>query len=289
MSSTDSKGTQLDASSSSPGPDLKTDVSTHFEFGENWAAYAEHINPERIKQAEMALETLVSESEIKGQRILDIGSGSGLHSLAFLNLGAASVNAVDIDPMSVKTSQATIEKFGTPERFECQVGNVFELPFEQTVRFDIVYSWGVLHHTGSLWEAIEQTIQRVEPGGKLVIAIYLKTRFCGFWQAEKRFFTRLPRWLRYPIIWLYCALGLLRIIFGGNNPFAYIKRYKKERGMSWYRDRIDWLGGYPYESASAQEIEDFVSVRGGTLKKSLNTCPSIGLFGSGCAEYVFQF
>lgn len=267
---------------------LKTDVSTHFEFGENWEAYSKDIDSERIASAEAGLLALLPAAQIAGRTFLDIGCGSGLHSLAALNVGAKFVTAIDIDPTSVSTAKATLTKHGESQEFRCLVGNVFDPPFDEGEKFDIVYSWGVLHHTGDMWNAIENAIGLVKPGGKLVIAIYFKTPFCGFWKVEKRLFTRSPRILRPPVIWLFSALGILRILTKGRNPVTYIREYKKFRGMSWYRDQIDWLGGYPYESASAEEITSFVEGHGGKLVKSLNTTPNIGLLGSGCAEYVFD-
>ncbi len=269
---------------------LKTDVSTHFEFGENWEAYSETIDSEKIHEAEIALQNLISAEDIVGRSFLDIGCGSGVHSLAALNLGAASITAIDIDPRSVATAQSTLAKYAPTGGFICKVGNVFSPPFENDERFDIVYSWGVLHHTGDMWKAIEKAIDLVSPGGKLVIAIYLKTRFCTFWKTEKRIFTSLPKLLRWPIVWLYSALYFVRILATGRNPISHIANYKKNRGMSWYRDRIDWLGGYPYESASPEEIIDFVDMRGGKLEKALGGANTgIGLWGTRCAEYVFEF
>ena len=164
---------------------LTTDVDSHFAFGENWSAYADHIGVEQIIEAESGLEKLIPAGEIDEQTFLDIGSGSGIHSLAALNLGAASVVALDFDPVSVRTTQRVLDKFSESKRYRSLVGSVFDLPLEDDETFDIVYSWGVLHHTGDMWLAIEKAIERVKPGGKLVIAIYLKTLFCGLWTAAR--------------------------------------------------------------------------------------------------------
>ena len=152
----------------------------------------------------------------------------------------------------------------------------------------MVYSWGVLHHTGAMWEAIGQAADLVKPGGTLVIAIYLKTRFCPFWRVEKRLFSSSPKWIQVLIAVIYSALFLVRIGIRGNNPIGYVLKYQQNRGMSWWTDQIDWLGGYPYESASAEEVTDFVVGKGFEVVKTKNTTPSIGLFGSGCGEYVFR-
>ncbi len=268
---------------------LEDDYAEHFKFGENWNAYSKTITPDRIREAERGLLRLLPEEDLVGHTLLDIGCGSGLHSLAALNLGVESVVAIDIDPDSVNTTRSTLERFASHNQFTCHEGNVFNLPQDASNQYDIVYSWGVLHHTGNMWKAIRSAAALVKPGGKLVIAIYLKTRFCNFWTSEKRFFTKSPKLVQMPIVWIYSALCFLRILSTGKNPIAHIAEYDRERGMSWYRDRIDWLGGYPYESATPEEIIDFVAEQGGKLEKSLNTRPSIGLLGTGCAEYVFRF
>ena len=58
--------------------------------------------------------------------------------------------------------------------------------------------------------------------------------------------------------------------------------------MSWWYDLIDWLGGYPYESASPEEVVRFLEVRGFRLVRSFGTKAPFDLFGSCCAEYVFE-
>ena len=58
--------------------------------------------------------------------------------------------------------------------------------------------------------------------------------------------------------------------------------------MLWFYDSRDWLGGYPYESASKEEVVGFVEERGFTIIKTNNTEPNIGIFGAGCAEYLFK-
>tara|TARA_B100000674_G_C37068090_1_gene570335 strand:+ start:83 stop:307 length:225 start_codon:yes stop_codon:yes gene_type:complete len=60
-----------------------------------------------------------------------------------------------------------------------------------------------------------------------------------------------------------------------------------DRGMNLYYDAIDWLGGYPYESASKDEILNMVGDKF-KLLNSYSTSYKIGLLGTGCAEYVFQ-
>jgi 2-polyprenyl-6-hydroxyphenyl methylase/3-demethylubiquinone-9 3-methyltransferase len=86
----------------------------------------------------------------------------------------------------------------------------------------------------------------------------------------------------------YIGMKVLRDVVRFKNPMRKIRHYHKgTRGMRWKTDIIDWLGGYPYESASLDEIRSFVERLGFRLEYSYKTKPEIGVFGSGCAEYRF--
>ena len=122
-------------------------------------------------------------------------------------------------------------------------------------RFDVVYSWGVLHHTGAMWEAIRKAAQLVNDDGRFVIAIYQRTPMCGFWHWEKRLYNLVPAFGSRAMRGLYKSLFLAALTLTGRNPVRYVRDYGRTRGMSWTHDVHDWLGGYPYESATAEEID----------------------------------
>ena len=61
---------------------------------------------------------------------------------------------------------------------------------------DVVYSWGVLHHTGSMWEALNKALECVEPGGRALIALYNRPRSPAIQITLKRTYNRLPRLAR---------------------------------------------------------------------------------------------
>lgn len=267
------------------------DVSTHFGFGENWADYALHITDEKINQAQRDLQRLLPDG-VQGKTFLDIGCGSGLHALAALKSGAALVSAIDFDPNSVKTTDAVLKQYWGGENTRVDWGNILDLDtldFLPEKYFDIVYSWGVLHHTGDMKSAIKNATGFVKPKGTFVLAIYKKTPLCTFWKKEKFFYTHAPGFVRGICNYIYAGLYCLGLISTGRNPVSYIRQYPQNRGMRFMTDIKDWLGGYPYESASPQEIEGLMNNLGFTLRCSYNTTPAAarGLFGSGCAEYVF--
>lgn len=274
-------------------PDERFDVATHFGFGDNWAEYAAHITPEKIQQAELGLSSLIGPEDIQGKTFLDIGCGSGLHTLAALKAGAGHVTAIDFDPASVRTAQQVIAANWPDQNvqiFRCNILDPESLKSLNAKGYDVVYSWGVLHHTGDMMTAIQNAAGFVAPGGVLALALYKKTPLCGAWRAEKKLYTRLPRWARAPMNWMYAGAYVTALAAQGQNPITYIRSYEQKRGMRFMNDVVDWLGGYPYESISPVEAQNKLSDLGFDLVLSLNTDPmrGHGLFGSGCAEYVFR-
>jgi len=265
-------------------------VETHFKFGENWKNFSALINEERIEEAKKSLIKFFGSKGLEGKTFLDIGCGSGLFSLAALLLGAKHVTAVDIDQDSVATTKSVLENFAPDKNFDCFVESVFDLDPKKQGTFDIVYSWGVLHHTGDMYKAIEKAIGMVKPKGFLAIALYKKTPMCWFWKIEKRLYTNSPKWIQAILrgLWYTAWVLVFGVIFR-NNLFSYVKNYKSSRGMSFSHDVHDWLGGYPYESIAPDEMHTF------SKKNSLKVhaeflIPScrLGLLGTGCDEYVFN-
>ncbi|MBG0776942.1 MAG: class I SAM-dependent methyltransferase [Desulfovibrionaceae bacterium] len=259
-------------------------MSTRYAFGKNWADFSRKVQEARIAHATDRLAHLLP--DIAGRTFLDIGSGSGLHSLAALRLGAARVLAIDLDEDSVATTRAMLEANAPGGPWRAERGDILG---EHGVAegYDIVYSWGVLHHTGAMWTAVENALALAKPGGRFCIALYLKTPFCGFWRHEKRLYSAHPL-LRPLFFGLFTPLLLLRQLAGGVNPVAYVREYERQRGMRFTNDVADWLGGYPYESVSPREMADFAERHGLTLELEHNTTPPRGLFGSTCGEWVFR-
>ena len=260
-------------------------MSRRYDFGRNWKEFARELTPEAIKQAERGVAKLVD--DLRGKSFLDIGSGSGLHSLAAINLGATRVVAFDYDPDSVETTRSVLMRFADGANWQVSCNDILAFDDQPLEQFDIVYSWGVLHHTGDMWRAIANAMQFVAPNGLCAIALYRQTPFCGAWHAEKKLYAgcRAVRPLiRYPF-----AVALLFVhLLKGGNPVRYVRTYITRRGMAFMKDIDDWLGGYPYQSVDPAALVEYFESCGFMLDRAFSTERHIGLFGAGCAEWTFR-
>lgn len=260
-----------------------------FEFGKNWARFLQILDEDRISIAENSLKKMLEVEDFANKTFLDIGSGSGLFSLAARRLGA-QVHSFDYDPHSVAcTAELKRRYFPNDHRWIIEEASVLDKNYLLNLdKFNIVYSWGVLHHTGSMWEAFGNIADLVAEGGKLFIAIYNdQGRPSRMWLRTKKIYNRLPGGLRWTIL----APAFIRLWgpttirdFSRGRPFHTWRNYavRSARGMSPWRDVIDWVGGLPFEVAKPEEIFDFYHARGFLLDR-LATCAG----GHGCNEYVF--
>ncbi|MBS0534444.1 MAG: class I SAM-dependent methyltransferase [Proteobacteria bacterium] len=264
------------------------DISAHFTFGENWSHYAATIDEARLAEAEKGLVRLLGEEPLAGKSLLDIGCGSGVHDVAALRLGAARVVAIDIDPVSVSTARSVATRHAPGRDIEVKELSVFDLAPETFGTFDIVYSWGVLHHTGAMIEAVGKAAQVVKPGGLFVFALYHRTALCGLWRVEKRWYTNASERMQRAARLIYIGLLRLRFKLSGRDFGAYVANYKSSRGMNFGHDVHDWMGGYPYESILAPEVETLMVQLGFEHVRSFTSPKTLGFFGSGCDEYVYR-
>src|SRR3954469_16002779 len=263
-----------------------------FEFGKNWLSYLSVLDDERIAEAERSLREMLGVESLAGRSFLDVGSGSGLFSLAARRLGAERVHSFDFDPQSVAcTRELRRRYFGDDAHWTVEQGSVLEDGFVASLgRWDIVYSWGVLHHTGDMWRALDLAQAATAADGTLFISIYNdQGERSTMWRAVKRTYNALPAGLR-PLLTAVVMGPRLVLGFGKaalmGRPLSYIRQwtdYKRSRGMSRWHDIVDWIGGYPFEVAKPEDVFGFLRPRGFQLER-LVTCGG----GNGCNQYVFK-
>lgn len=264
-------------------------MTAHFAFGENWASYAAGISETQIAWSERCMQALLGPDGVRGRSVVDIGCGSGLHSAAALRLGAASLLALDRDPESVATTRAVVGRLCPPgAAYEVREADVLALDPATVGAFDVVYSWGVLHHTGAMVRALERAAALVKPGGLFAFALYRKTWLCPLWTIEKRLYSRAAPRTQDRVRAAYVALYRLRARLAGQDFGQFLRDYPKQRGMDFQHDAHDWLGGYPYESIDSDGVARLMSRLGLRHVRSNVTPRHIGFFGSGCDEYVYE-
>ncbi|WP_338676835.1 class I SAM-dependent methyltransferase [Streptomyces sp. SCSIO 30461] len=290
--STASTGTAMSGAAESAGCETEISQGRRFAFGRNWHQFGHLIDEERITSARKSLEHSLGTADLTGRTFLDIGCGSGLFSLAALRMGAR-VRSFDYDPDSVRTTERLRAQFapdadGTDWSVCC--ASILDSGFvKEQAQADIVYSWGVLHHTGDLWKAMDAACGLVAPGGTLYVSIYndqgLESRV---WTEVKRRYNRsgpLARRLLLSGSLLYLSRNqparTLLNLARGRAPLGGAA-VPRPRGMSRRHDLVDWVGGYPFEVATPEEVFSFCRERDFELRH-LKTCRG----GLGCNEFVF--
>ncbi|MEO6722075.1 MAG: class I SAM-dependent methyltransferase [Ferruginibacter sp.] len=263
-------------------------MDNRFQFGENWKSYASAISPERVKIAETALAEFLG--DITNKTFLDIGSGSGLHSLGAKNLNA-NIYSFDYDRDSVECTMQIKERFYRDDStWVISQGSVLDKEFVKSLgQFDIVYSWGVLHHTGNMWEAIKNAMSATKKNGLFFIAIYNKQGWKSrFWWYVKYIYNKLPHFVKKAYaLTLGITFQIINIIKYTLllKPQIAIKpllNYRKNRGMSIKHDIIDWIGGFPYEYATVTELNDFFKKHDFIVVKEIKTN------SLGCNQIVYK-
>jgi 2-polyprenyl-3-methyl-5-hydroxy-6-metoxy-1,4-benzoquinol methylase len=267
--------------------DIEVAQGQRFEFGRNWTTFLESLTDERIEAAKRSLQDFLETEDLKGKTVVDAGAGSGLFSLAARMLGA-SVHSFDYDPQCVACARRLKDQyFPGDNHWLIEEGSAMDVAYLARLdQFDVVYSWGVLQHTGDMWRALGNIVPMVRPRGKLFIAIFNDQGPASVrWRKVKRFYNASHPFIRRLIVAVIGAyFGFRRFLSQAlrlQNPFKS-SGYLPGRGMSRQTDLVDWIGGYPFEVAKPEEIFDFYRQKGFTLIR-MKTLGG----GRGCNQYVF--
>jgi SAM-dependent methyltransferase len=251
-----------------------------FAFGKNWQSYSQiALTPQRIEEARDAFRHLVDGIDLRDKRFIDIGFGQGLSLIAAMEMGA-EVLGIDIDDDNIEALKTTAQAMGCTQPPEVRVVSILDRSFVENNRgkFDVVHSWGVLHHTRDMRHAIENACALVAHNGCFICSIYNRHWSSPLWKIIKWSYNKLPAVLQRLVVGiLYPVIYAAKRVVTGKNP------KKKERGMDFFHDVVDWVGGYPYEYASEGEIRSLVCGFGfACLRVSPAQVPT------GCNEFVFQ-
>lgn len=269
-------------------------LKTHFEFGKNWQKFLKDFDEKKLNEAIKDIEMFIGLGGLVGKSFSDIGCGSGLSSLAAYKLGASRIYSFDIDPINIENVNSLISRYKNLDLFDwrADVKSIVDGEDVKTLnKADVVYAWGVLHHTGDMWTAISNAASLVEDGGLLYLMLYRDAKFAYTWKIVKKYYVNSSSPIKFLMRNIFALIQIIGIMAKGKNPITSIRNYGiNNRGMSWYTDSTDWIGGYPFEYCEAEEVINFLKPLGFELTKIY---PQIskrgwGLFGTGSYQYLFH-
>ncbi|MCS7177282.1 MAG: class I SAM-dependent methyltransferase [Candidatus Kapabacteria bacterium] len=134
-----------------------------------WGTSEFFTEVERFRYAvQPFMHRLIGFHRYAGKRVLEIGCGLGTDLLQFAR-GGATVTGIDLSPQSVELARQHFELRGQEGTF--LVADVEQLPFPDNT-FDVVYSFGVLHHTPNIQHALAEIYRVLVPGGEVILMLY---------------------------------------------------------------------------------------------------------------------
>ena len=262
------------------------DDAPRFGFGKNWSKFIDtRFSEERAEAARHRILDFMEREDLEGLDFLDIGCGSGLHSLGAFRSSAGRVYSFDYDPNSVATTQKLRERVGSPEKWHVERGDALDKDYIESLgKWNFVYSWGVLHHTGDVWQAIENAQSTVADDGLFYIALYAEDVQSDpqYWLDIKKRYNRATPFRRWLMDWWY----VWRFVMGGKlwNIHRVVKMYTEhrlKRGMDMMTDIRDWMGGWPMEFTKDQDVVDLLEQKHGFRLIKVLT-------GEACTEFLFH-
>ncbi len=255
-----------------------------FSFGGNWEKFLTSVDEFTVSHVISSFKKFTRFDKIDNHTFLDIGCGSGINSLMAHTLGAKKIVSIDVDPNCIACTEELRQHFAhDAENWEIVQGPVLDRDFLSSLGFfSYVYSWGVLHHTGDMWSAIDNVVRCVEPGGNLHLALYNEHKNSKKWLKIKRICNKYPKTL-FPMMKIFYELYVYGSLLSRfKSPVSYNRKFREKRGMEFRRDVEDWLGGLPYEYCRPDRLIDYV-VDSGFVLLRFRMAKSIG-----CNEFLFR-
>lgn len=270
--------------SSSKNEQVEIPLDKRFGFGKNWSKFIEtKFNEERVKSSIDVFCEFTGLSDLSGKTFIDVGCGSGLHSLAASRLKAKRIFSFDFDPHAVAISKLLRKRENFKNEWLIEEGSILDHDFVQKLgNYDFVYSWGVLHHTGAVWKAISNTCELVKADGDMYLALYsldVQPR-AEFWLEVKQKYVKAGKLKRLYMEQWYFFKFVYNSNISRHLKGRLAKGPKRARGMDLLTDVRDWLGGWPMEFVYDQEVIDFVNKRGFELTNIDK--------GKACTEFLFR-
>jgi 2-polyprenyl-6-hydroxyphenyl methylase/3-demethylubiquinone-9 3-methyltransferase len=259
-----------------------------FEFGKNWHRFVRHnLTQQRCDTAKAHILDFIGRDSLAGLDFLDVGCGSGLHSLAAYQAGAGRVHSFDYDPNSVAATNLARASAGNPHNWTAERGDALDEAYlDKLGKWNLVYSWGVLHHTGDVWQAVRNAQRLVADGGLFYLALYSADVETAerqkFWLEAKQDYNRSGRWGRLYWEWWYIWTQYMnRRIWEFPSFLRRVAVHRLVRGMNLFADLRDWLGGWPMEYTRDQDVVDLLEQECGFHLINVST-------GEACSEFLFE-
>ncbi|PKN67513.1 MAG: hypothetical protein CVU57_02065 [Deltaproteobacteria bacterium HGW-Deltaproteobacteria-15] len=230
-----------------------------FDFGRNWLEFSQKaMTPEKVRQAREDFAWYMKGIDLSRKWFLDIGFGQGLSLLLAAEMGARVVGC-DINAQCIKalTNSAAFFPDARVDPADVLVGSILQKEVVESLRsrtpgcsgYHIVHSWGVLHHTGDMWSALKIAASLVRNQGYLALAIYNRHVTSPAWLHIKWIYNIAPKPVRRAmVLFFFPLIFFAKWASTGRDPRI------QERGMDFYFNVIDWIGGYPYEYARSDEV-----------------------------------